>query len=254
MASTVWRMGVSPAVSIKPMAIQHSVVALHTQGVSKRKIAKQLGMSVNTVMKILSVRQPETEQYHSDTKQRIIPKAFQAIENAIDTGDANVAMRFLERTALSPEHGDTYQFSGDAQLTQVVQLLPSTPSSTSTPGTASSTGPAVAADPSSQKAPGTDVGLSLRTSFLPFLEKFASNLCDGLLPSLQTAQAGGPVLSRSELLQTLREAAERFVGQEESRILESRQPSLGENTSGEVQGELSASELTPVRINSGTVR
>ena len=138
-----------------------------------RKIAKRLGISTTTVSKILGLGQTETKPVILDgLADRIVPKAFQTVEKAIDRGDANVAMRYLERTALAERKGDTYQFTGDTMLVQAVGMLPAVgPSTPSTPSLPGSTGTgAQQATEAAENPPGQDMSLSVQPNFLQTID------------------------------------------------------------------------------------
>ena len=159
-----------------------------------RKIAKQLQISTSTVSKILSIGQTSTKPFVLDNlAERIVPKAFQTVENAIDKGDASVAMRYLERTALAERKGDSFTLTGDNVLVQAVQLLPPAPAASTAITPSSAGGTDSARTEAAAKPPQCDIGLSIPTNF--------SNFSLAELEQHQTALAAELERRRAQLIE-----------------------------------------------------
>ena len=80
-------------------------------------------------------------------RERIIPKAYETVEKAIDAGDGPLAMQYLKATDLAEGKAPTYQVAGDMHLSQTMALLPATPTE------------------AAAKPPGSDMSLSIHPNF-----------------------------------------------------------------------------------------
>jgi len=87
---------VTVAQPIKPPVVQGNVISLYAQGVSKRQIAKDLGIARATVDGILA-RYRQDEPISASRVQQIIPKAYDAVEKALSAG-----MPILDGSSLRP--------------------------------------------------------------------------------------------------------------------------------------------------------
>jgi Homeodomain-like domain len=142
-----------------PPAIQGDVITLYAQGTSKRRISKELGIARATVDNILA-RYSQSEPKNASRVQRMLPKAYDAVESALTRGDARIALDLLKVTDLAPTSAPQYRVEGDMHVSQAVNLLPSTPSSASTAvttGTSSNTGSTGTEAPEKVAACSTDV-------------------------------------------------------------------------------------------------
>lgn len=152
-----------------PPAVQSAVIGLRATGKSKRSIAKELGIARETVDNVLAVMQVAERTSADIVQTRLVPKALARIEQVIEN-DTDTARWTLEHTLFKPAEGQSMSFSGDASLTQVVQLMPppstpSLPSTTSSPTTLST---ASTTDRSSREGPPSDLGLSEHGNFSQF--------------------------------------------------------------------------------------
>lgn len=167
-------------------AIQHTVIAKRAVGLSKRQIARDLGIARKTVDAILESSPVERPDYAASVHSKLIPKALTRIEQVLEN-DTDTAKYVLDRTIFKPEQSQQYTINGDVQLQQALTLLPavpgapaptgllstgpttlpsstsSTPDSPSTASTQGSTATEAAANP-----PGNDIGLSNHTNFSAF--------------------------------------------------------------------------------------
>jgi hypothetical protein len=111
-----------PRKSLKPPAIQSAILAKRASGSSKAKIAKELGMAVNTVTNVLELndfdRSLESEQRES---LRLIPRAIQVAHDRLTKGSENMAIKVLENT-IWPLQSKTSKAS-DPHLTLAIQNL-----------------------------------------------------------------------------------------------------------------------------------
>jgi hypothetical protein len=111
-----------PTKTLKPPAIQSAILAKRASGSSKAKIAKELGMAVNTVTNVLELndfdRSLEVEQR---TSLALIPRAIQVAHDRLSKGSENMAIKVLENT-IWPLNAKTSK-QQDAGLTLAIQNL-----------------------------------------------------------------------------------------------------------------------------------
>lgn len=150
------------AASIKPPVVQGDVIALFTQGASKRSIAKQLQIDRATVDRILK-SYGQNQPVSASRVQQLVPLAYDALEKGLRDKDARLGLDFLKTTELAERRGDTFTFTGDNVLVQAVGMLPST---TSTAESTERTG-AGATEAAAKPGP-AEVGLSLHPNFSQF--------------------------------------------------------------------------------------
>jgi hypothetical protein len=93
------RRAYKPKKTLKPPAIQSAILAKRANGSSKAKIAKELGMAINTVTNVLELndfdKNLQTEQAQS---LKLIPKAIQVAHDRLSKGSENMAIHVLENT------------------------------------------------------------------------------------------------------------------------------------------------------------
>jgi len=157
-----------PSKSTKPQAVKTAVIAKSLDGQPKRRIAKDLGITTNTVRSILKESQIDS-LLEAGTIQcaRLIPKSVEVINRRLDKDSETAAFRLLEgigvlgpnatKQGSSPMHASVQLnqkiavlYAGDAgkdkaNAVQVIDVK-------STDESMDSTGTEV--HPSSQKGPG----------------------------------------------------------------------------------------------------
>jgi Homeodomain-like domain len=150
-----------------PPAIQASVVALWSQGISKRQIARDLKIDKNTVMAILKAFRQDKPDSDSQIEQ-ITPLAYTAVKTALSKGDGRIGMDWLKQTVFSQPSGNNYTINADQVLLSGIGLLPSTNRPESTESTESARVidalPAPPTEAPAKPAP-SDISLSSHPNF-----------------------------------------------------------------------------------------
>lgn len=150
-----------------PPAVQASVVALWSQGTSKRQIARELGIDKNTVMAILKAFRQDQPDADSQIEQ-ITPLAYTAVKTALSKGDGRIGMEWLKQTVFSQPPGDKYTIHADKVLMAGLALLPQAKAKAQQPtdNTQVSEQPALAAPTEAPaKAAPSDISLSSHPNF-----------------------------------------------------------------------------------------
>lgn len=79
-------------------SIKTAVIALRTQGRSIRKIAKEVGLAYNTTKRILREENVDASlQAIGAQVIKIAPDCLDTVHKAVKSGDAQIAMRVLDR-------------------------------------------------------------------------------------------------------------------------------------------------------------
>jgi AcrR family transcriptional regulator len=154
-----------PAVS---STLQSQIIEHQRSGMPISMIAKTLGVSRQTVYNHLTPLD-NWESYLKDKSSNINRLALNAVERAVQRGNAQVALRWLEHTIFAPTAGDSYHIHGDVSLTQAIGYVPSpsgTLVTTGQPSTPVSTGTEAAAKPT-----GNDISVSNHTNFSQFSDE-----------------------------------------------------------------------------------
>jgi hypothetical protein len=102
-----------------PVTRQAAAMALRAQGWNNTQIAKHLNMSVNTIKALAKTIAIDDATLH-DSVKKLVPKAIQAIETALDKHDAQIAMRLLDQTLFNSAVGSK---SIDTRINVAIGLL-----------------------------------------------------------------------------------------------------------------------------------
>ena len=170
------------AASIKPPVLQGDVIALFTQGTSKRKIAKELSIDRATVDRIIK-GYGQDQPLAANRVKRITPLAYDAVEKALTKGDARIGMDWLKATDLAPQSAPQYRVEGDMHVSQAVNLLP--PSST-TDATSSTMSTSTAGTEAAAKHP-------VNATCIPSHENFSQIPDSVILAEYQRRGLGKPL-------------------------------------------------------------
>lgn len=115
-----------PRKTLKSPAIQAQVLAKRVTGDSKAKIARDLGMAVNTVTSIIELTDFEREiEAGRISCVKLIGKGAQAIEKAFDKGDGALAVRMFEGLGILGNSTKTGNkaMGADLHLQQAINVL-----------------------------------------------------------------------------------------------------------------------------------
>jgi len=120
------------ATSTKPPPVKAGVIAQYTEGKSRAAIARDLKIDRQTVTRILG--EPGVAEAIESSRERcigLLPKAERAFEAALDAGDGQLALRFLEKSGVlvgAAEH----QRPVDPRIQVAIKLLGPAPTAPQT--------------------------------------------------------------------------------------------------------------------------
>ena len=119
--------------SIKPPAVKAAVIARYTEGKSRAGIARELKIDRETVTRILDEPGVIEALESSRTRcLRLLPKAEKAVETALDAGDGDLGMRFLERSGVLVGADTQPRFGNDPRLAIAIGLIAPAPAASDT--------------------------------------------------------------------------------------------------------------------------
>ena len=130
-----------PKTSKKPQAIKTAIIAKRSQGQTTTQIARDLGITRNTVNGI--IEQSGIEQYLEDgTLQcaRLIPESIRVVKHRLEKNSETAAFKVLEGLGVLGEHR-SFKKSNDASLQIAIQnlIMPHTSNSGSSQSTSTET-------------------------------------------------------------------------------------------------------------------
>lgn len=114
------------ATSLKSPAVKAAVALKRGEGKSKAQIAREMRIDRETVTRILA--EPEINEALEASRSRcvaLLPKAEQAVERQLSSGDGNLGLRFLEKSGVLSGSQDRKQtrMSMDIHLQQATQVF-----------------------------------------------------------------------------------------------------------------------------------
>jgi hypothetical protein len=114
-----------PASSRKPPAIKTAVISRRSQGITKRQIAREVGISANTVNCILE--ESHLDAIMADQAQesaKLIPEALRVARVRLSKDSENMAIKVLENTIWPlQDKPNGRRMNTDVVLNQTLQVL-----------------------------------------------------------------------------------------------------------------------------------
>lgn len=110
--------------SRKNPAVKTRVITQYAQGKDKTSIAKELGITRNTVRAIL--KESDVDLHLSTGTHlcvALIPKSVQAIEKSLDKGDGSLGIRLLEGLGVLGEGRSTGKQPVQIELSQAIGIM-----------------------------------------------------------------------------------------------------------------------------------
>jgi H2-forming N5,N10-methylenetetrahydromethanopterin dehydrogenase-like enzyme len=112
--------------SRKAPALKNNVIARRMAGEPKSKIARDLGMSVNTVASIIELSDIDKMLQSGQVEShRLIPKSISVVSNKLDVNDLDAAKFILSNTVFA-ERGNHKVSSPDTTINTALSVYVST--------------------------------------------------------------------------------------------------------------------------------